>query len=222
MIKQLLNFFRSRNDSSTNKNVPEMKYLIVGLGNIGAEYEHTRHNIGFDVLDAMAQEKEITFKDQRYGAVTEYKFKGRTFILLKPNTYVNLSGRAVNYWLQKENIPIENMMILVDDLALPFGTLRLRPKGSDAGHNGLKHINETLGHQNYTRLRFGIGSDFSKGKQIDYVLGKWSEEELEKLPELYKICINMIKGISTIGVQRTMTAYNTKKEPKKANNESAQ
>ena len=128
---------------------------------------------------------------------------------------MNLSGKAVNYWLQKENIPIENLLVLVDDLALPFGTLRLRGKGSDAGHNGLKHINETLGHQNYTRLRFGIGADFSRGKQIDYVLGKWSEEEIEKLPDLYKICINMIKGISTIGLQRTMTAYNTKKETKK-------
>jgi len=221
MIKFIKSLFPGTKADNKEKNA-EMKYLIVGLGNIGPEYYHTRHNVGFRILDALAETAKIEFKDGRYGAIAEYKFKGRQFILVKPSTYMNLSGKAVNYWLQKENIPIENMMILVDDLALPFGTLRLRPKGSDAGHNGLKHINETLGHQNYIRLRFGIGAEYSKGKQIDYVLGKWSEEELEKLPELYKICINMIKGISTIGVQRTMTAYNTKKEPKKANNESAQ
>jgi PTH1 family peptidyl-tRNA hydrolase len=188
-----------------------MKYLIVGLGNIGAEYANTRHNIGFRILDALAETANIEFKEARYGAVAEYKFKGRTFVLVKPNTYMNLSGKSVNYWLQKEKIPVENMMVLVDDLALPFGTLRLRPKGSDAGHNGLKHINQTLGHQNYNRLRFGIGADFSRGQQIDYVLGEWSAEELDQLPELFKVCINMIKGMSTIGIQRTMTAYNTKK-----------
>jgi len=221
MIKFIKSLFSGTKADNKEKNA-YMKYLIVGLGNIGPEYYHTRHNVGFRILDALAETAKIEFKDGRYGAIAEYKFKGRQYILVKPSTYMNLSGKAVNYWLQKENIPIENMMVLVDDLALPFGTLRLRPKGSDAGHNGLKHINETLGHQNYVRLRFGIGADYSKGKQIDYVLGKWSEEELEKLPELYKICINMIKGISTIGVQRTMTAYNTKKEPKKANNESAQ
>ncbi len=191
-----------------------MKYLIIGLGNIGSEYHNTRHNIGFSVLDALAETANLSFKDARYGAMTEYKFKGRTYILVKPSTYMNLSGKAVNYWLQKEKIPVENMMIIVDDLALPFGTLRLRPKGSDAGHNGLKHINETLGHQNYARLRFGIGADFGRGQQVDYVLGKWTTEEAKQLPELYKICINMIKGISTIGLQQTMTAYNTKKKPK--------
>jgi len=221
MIKFLKNLFSGTKVDNKEKNA-DMKYLIVGLGNIGPEYYHTRHNVGFRILDALAETAKIEFKDGRYGAISEYKFKGRQYILVKPSTYMNLSGKAVNYWLQKENIPVENMLILTDDLALPFGTLRLRPKGSDAGHNGLKHINETLGHQNYTRLRFGIGADYSKGKQIDYVLGKWSEEELEKLPELYKICINMIKGISTIGVQRTMTAYNTKKEPKKPKNEAAE
>jgi len=211
MIQFLKNIF-GRNKIQANKNSTEMKYLIVGLGNIGAEYANTRHNIGFRILDALAEIAKIEFKEARYGAVAEYKFKGRTFVLVKPNTYMNLSGKSVNYWLQKEKIPVENMMVLVDDLALPFGTLRLRPKGSDAGHNGLKHINEILGHQNYNRLRFGIGADFSKGKQVDYVLGEWSPEEKDKLPELYKICINMIKGISTIGIQRTMTAYNTKKQ----------
>lgn len=210
MIKQLLNFFRSRNDSSTNKNVPEMKYLIVGLGNIGAEYEHTRHNIGFDVLDAMAQEKEITFKDQRYGAVTEYKFKGRTFILLKPNTYVNLSGRAVNYWLQKEKIPLENLLVIVDDLALPFGSLRLKPKGGDAGHNGLKNIQAMLNTASYARLRFGIGNDFSKGQQVDYVLGRWGEDEMETLNDRIKTSIGIIKSFATIGTARTMNQFNKK------------
>ncbi len=213
MFKFITDLFTKNKTKQLDKNA-DMKYLIVGLGNIGPEYFHTRHNIGFRILDALAETAKIEFKDGRYGAIAEYKFKGRIFILVKPSTYMNLSGKAVNYWLQKENIPIENMMVLVDDLALPFGTLRLRPKGSDAGHNGLKHINETLGHQNYTRLRFGIGSNFTQGKQVDYVLGKWTEEEQEKLPELYKTCINMIKGISTIGVQRTMTAYNTKKQAK--------
>ena len=227
MIQFLKNIF-GRNKTQANKNSTEMKYLIVGLGNIGAEYANTRHNIGFRILDALAETAKIEFKEARYGAVAEYKFKGRTFVLVKPNTYMNLSGKSVNYWLQKEKIPVENMMVLVDDLALPFETLRLRPKGSDAGHNGLKHINEILGHQNYNRLRFGIGADFENGFQADYVLSKFSQSELdqlkpnfnfaielvekEKLPELYKICINMIKGMSTIGIQRTMTAYNTKKQ----------
>ncbi|PKQ65936.1 aminoacyl-tRNA hydrolase [Labilibaculum filiforme] len=210
MIQFLKKLFGQTKQLPQENNI-EMKYLIVGLGNIGAEYANTRHNIGFRILDALAETAKIEFKEARYGAVAEYKFKGRTFILVKPNTYMNLSGKSVNYWLQKEKIPVENMMVLVDDLALPFETLRLRPKGSDAGHNGLKHINEILGHQNYNRLRFGIGSDFGRGQQVDYVLGEWTPEELEKLPELYKICINMIKGMSTIGIQRTMTAYNTKK-----------
>jgi PTH1 family peptidyl-tRNA hydrolase len=214
---QFLKKLLGRNKIQPKENNIEMKYLIVGLGNIGAEYANTRHNIGFRILDALAETAKIEFKDARYGAVAEYKFKGRIFVLVKPNTYMNLSGKSVNYWLQKEKIPVENMMVLVDDLALPFETLRLRPKGSDAGHNGLKHINEILGHQNYNRLRFGIGADFGKGQQVDYVLGEWSPEELEKLPELYKICINMIKGMSTIGIQRTMTAYNTKKISKEIN-----
>jgi len=187
-----------------------MKYLIVGLGNIGAEYEHTRHNIGFDVLDAMAREKEITFKDQRYGAITEYKFKGRTFILLKPNTYVNLSGRAVNYWLQKEKIPLENLLVIVDDLALPFGSLRLKPKGGDAGHNGLKNIQAMMNTAAYARLRFGIGNDFSRGQQVDYVLGRWSEDEMETLKDRIKTSIGIIKSFATIGVARTMNQFNKK------------
>ncbi|MCT4639826.1 MAG: aminoacyl-tRNA hydrolase [Bacteroidales bacterium] len=187
-----------------------MKYLIVGLGNIGAEYINTRHNIGFKILDALANASNISFKDLRYGAVTEYKWKGRTFILLKPNTYMNLSGKAVNYWLQKENIPVENMLVLVDDLALPFGTIRLRGKGSDGGHNGLKNINQILGHSSYARLRFGIGDEFRRGGQVDYVLGEWSDDEKKTLPERKDLCIDIIKSFGAIGLARTMNQYNNK------------
>ena len=149
-----------------------MKYLIVGLGNIGPEYQNTRHNIGFKVLDAFAKASNTVFEDMRYGAVATVKLKGRTLILLKPNTYMNLSGKAVSYWMQKEKIELSNLFVVVDDLALPFGTIRLRSKGSDGGHNGLKSINQLLGTQDYTRLRFGIGNEFPKGKQVDYVLKK--------------------------------------------------
>jgi PTH1 family peptidyl-tRNA hydrolase len=187
-----------------------MKYLITGLGNIGAEYAHTRHNIGFDILDAMAEEKDLTIEDKRYGAVTTYKFKGRQFILLKPNTYVNLSGKAVNYWLQKEQIPLSNLLIVVDDLALPFGTLRLKPKGGDAGHNGLKSIQSILGTTNYARLRFGIGNNFNRGQQVDYVLGTWDRDEKAVLPEKLDSAIQMIKSFGTIGTAQTMNQFNNK------------
>ncbi len=187
-----------------------MKYLIVGIGNIGQEYAHTRHNIGFDVLDSFVEGSQYPFETKRYGDVSEYKFKGRKLILLKPSTYVNLSGKAVNYWLQKENIPIENLMIIVDDLALSLGHLRIRPKGGDAGHNGLKNINEVLGHQNYTRLRFGIGNDFFKGQQVDFVLGKWLDDEVESVEKSIKVCHQIIKSFSTIGLQRTMNQFNKK------------
>lgn len=187
-----------------------MKYLIVGLGNIGDKYKNTRHNIGFKILDALADASNIVFKDDRYGAMTQYKFKGRTFILVKPSTYMNLSGKTVNYWLQKEKIPVNNLLILVDDLAIPFGALRLKGKGGDAGHNGLKNINEVLGHQNYARIRFGIGDEFSKGLQVDYVLADWSAEEKKTLDERIKVAIDMIKGFGTIGLQLTMTQFNKK------------
>ena len=165
-----------------------MKYLIVGLGNIGPEYQNTRHNIGFKVLDAFAKASNTVFEDMRYGAVATVKLKGRTLILLKPNTYMNLSGKAVSYWMQKEKIELSNLFVVVDDLALPFGTIRLRGKGSDGGHNGLKNINQLLGTQDYARLRFGIGNEFPKGKQVDYVLGEWSPEEEERLPVMLKHC----------------------------------
>ena len=188
-----------------------MKYLITGLGNPGKEYENTRHNIGFKVLDALTEASNIVFSEERYGWTTEYKFKGRTFILLKPSTFMNLSGKAVNYWLQKESIPLENLLIVVDDLALPMGTLRLRAKGSDAGHNGLKNITEVLGSQEYARLRIGIGDNFRQGRQIDYVLGEWDKKEKLELTALIDTSIEIIKNFSTIGVQQTMTFYNKKK-----------
>lgn len=187
-----------------------MKYLIAGLGNIGDEYANTRHNIGFEVLDALAGASNIYFQDNRYGKITEYRFKGRTFILLKPSTYMNLSGKAVNYWLQKENIPQENLLVIVDDLALPLGKMRLRGKGSDGGHNGLKHITEVLGNENYARLRFGIGDDFAKGRQVDFVLSRWTKEEEIILKERIPLAIDIIRSFGTVGVQQTMNFYNNK------------
>lgn len=187
-----------------------MKYLIVGLGNIGSEYQNTRHNIGFTILDAFADASNVFFTDKRYGAITEVKLKGKSLILLKPSTYMNLSGNALRYWMQQENIPLERVLVLVDDIALPFGTLRLKPKGSDAGHNGLKHIQETLGHSNYNRLRFGIGNDFSKGAQVHYVLGNWGAEEASAIPERVEKAIEIIKSFCLAGTQNTMNAYNNK------------
>ena len=187
-----------------------MKYLIVGLGNIGYEYENTRHNIGFRVLDALAKASNLVFTDGRYGATCELRLKGRVLVLLKPSTYMNLSGNAVRYWLQKENIPVENLLIVVDDLALPFGTLRLKPKGSDAGHNGLKNIAQLLNTQEYSRLRFGIGSDFPRGGQIDYVLGKFLPEELQLMPEILDRATEIIKSFCLAGIQITMNQFNNK------------
>ena len=184
-----------------------MKYLIVGLGNIGAEYAATRHNIGFKVLDALAEASNTVFSSQRYGSVAELKHKGRTFILLKPSTYMNLSGKAVSYWMQAEKIPLENVFVIVDDIALPFGTIRIRAKGSDGGHNGLKNIAELLGTNAYARLRFGIGGDFPKGMQIDYVLGEWTKEEATALPERTKVAAEAIKAFGTIGLERTMNQF---------------
>ena len=185
-----------------------MKYLIVGLGNIGEEYRNTRHNIGFTVLDAMAEASNTVFTDRRYGEVTSVKYKGREFILLKPSTYMNLSGNAVSYWLKKEKIPVENMLVIVDDLALPLGNIRMRPKGSDGGHNGLSHVNAVLGTDDYSRIRVGIGNNFSRGRQRNYVLGTWTEEETDLLKERIAIVIEMIKSFGTIGTGLTMTAFN--------------
>jgi PTH1 family peptidyl-tRNA hydrolase len=188
-----------------------MKYLIAGLGNIGDEYKNTRHNIGFQILDTLAGVSNIVFNpNKRYGAIAEYKFKGRTFILLKPSTYMNLSGNAIRYWMQKEKISLDKVLVLVDDIALPFGTIRVRGKGSDAGHNGLKHINQILGTNAYARVRFGIGDEFSRGQQIDYVLGEWSPEEEKLLPERIEQCIKIIQSFGTIGLDRTMNQFNNK------------
>lgn len=188
-----------------------MKYLIAGLGNPGKEYENTRHNIGFKILDALADASNIVFSDERHGWITEFKFKGRTFILLKPSTFMNLSGKAVNYWLQKESVSIENLLVVVDDLALPLGSLRLRAKGSDAGHNGLKHITQTIGSSDYARLRFGIGDNFGQGHQVDYVLGEWNKQEKPELPALINTSLDIIKSFGTMGVDQTMTFYNKRK-----------
>ena len=189
-----------------------MKYLIVGLGNIGDEYHETRHNIGFMVLDALAKASNIVFKDGRYGATASLSLKGRQLILLKPSTYMNLSGNAVRYWMQQEKIPLENVLIVVDDLALPFGTLRLKGKGSDAGHNGLKHIAATLGTQNYARLRFGIGNDFPRGGQIDYVLGHFSKAERELMDEGYDNAVRAAEMIISGRMNEAMNEFNRKKK----------
>lgn len=188
----------------------KMKYLIAGLGNIGPEYHETRHNIGFMAVDALAQAVGASFVDGRYGFTANFSLKGRQIILLKPSTFMNLSGNAVRYWMQKENIPQENVLIVVDDLALPFGTLRLKSKGSDAGHNGLKHIAAILGTQNYARLRFGIGNDFPRGGQVDYVLGHFTEEDWKIMEERLKAAGEIIKSFCLAGIDITMNQYNKK------------
>ncbi len=185
-----------------------MNYLIAGLGNIGEEYKNTRHNIGFMVLDAWAQASNISFVSGRYGSTAEISFKGRKFTLLKPSTYMNLSGKAVNYWLQAKKIPIENLLVVVDDLALPFGTTRMRKQGSAGGHNGLKNIDYCLATDAYARLRIGIGNGFAPGDQVDFVLGELLLEEKRALPEVLDRAINAIKCFGTEGVERAMTNYN--------------
>lgn len=203
LVKLLL----SPKESHTND---MKKYLIVGLGNIGAEYVNTRHNIGFKVLDFLAQKESLSFETVKLGALAEYKFKGRTYFLLKPNTYMNLSGKAVKYWMDKENIPLEDVLVITDDLNLPFGTIRIKPKGSDGGHNGLKNINLILNNSNYARFRFGISDAFKKGQQVDYVLGNWSDEETAKLPERYEVAAEVIRSFGTAGLAITMNTFNGK------------
>ncbi|HEX4887507.1 MAG TPA: aminoacyl-tRNA hydrolase [Luteibaculaceae bacterium] len=187
-----------------------MKYLIAGLGNIGAEYQSTRHNIGFDVLDALAGASNSFFSSGRLADVAEVKHRGKKLILIKPTTYMNLSGKAINYWLQQEKIPVENLLVVLDDLALPFGTIRIRPNGSDAGHNGLKNINEILGHNRYARLRFGIGNNFPKGQQVDFVLGTWSDEEQAALKPRINQSIHAILSFVSQGLGPTMSQFNNK------------
>jgi len=187
-----------------------MKYLIVGLGNPGSKYENTRHNIGFKVLEAFAKERGEEFETEKLANVARVKFKGRTFILIQPNTFINLSGKAVNFWMQQEKIQKENLLVVTDDIALPFGKLRMKGKGSDGGHNGLKDIQSVLGDSKYARLRFGVGSEFNPGKQSNYVLGEWSKDENLEMPERISTATEFIKGFGTIGLQLTMTNWNNK------------
>ncbi len=205
----MLNWLRSIFQRK-NTDPDPMKYLVVGLGNMGAEYDHTRHNVGFEVVDALARKQEVSFKNDQLGDVTEFRFKGRTFVLLKPSTYMNRSGKAVRYWLQKKKIEKSNLLVIMDDLNLPFGKQRLKGKGSDGGHNGLKDIDQMTGGNNYARLRIGIGNDYSKGMQVDYVLGKWSEEEQKQLPDLIDYAVQTILSFGTIGLNHTMNQFNKK------------
>ena len=185
-----------------------MNYLIAGLGNIGPEYADTRHNIGFMILDEYARQEKAKFYNMRLANYTEVSYKARTLFLIKPTTYMNLSGKAVNHWMKELKIPVENVLVLVDDIALPFGTLRLKPKGSAAGHNGLKNIEATLGHNAYARLRFGVSDAFPKGRQIDYVLDGFDKDEIPALPALIDRSIEIIKSFVTIGPELTMTKFN--------------
>ena len=184
------------------------KFLLVGLGNIGSEYSNTRHNIGFIVADALAQEGKAVFKPGRHASMTRLSLKGRIMVVIKPTTYMNLSGKAVRYWMQKEEIPLENILVIVDDLALPLGALRMRRKGSDGGHNGLISLIEYLESTEFTRIRFGIGNDFAKGYQVDYVLSRWTDEETKILIPRVKEAVEMIKSFVLIGPDRTMNVFN--------------
>jgi PTH1 family peptidyl-tRNA hydrolase len=187
-----------------------LKYLIAGLGNIGDQYCNTRHNVGFQVLDSLAATMDVSFHDRRYGFVGECKFKGRIFILLKPSTYVNRSGLAINYWLKKSKLTLDRLLVVTDDVALPFGSLRIKPKGGAGGHNGLENIISVLATSDFARLRFGIGNDYPQGRQVDYVLGEWSVDEQAQLPERLENCHNIIQSFGTIGLELTMSTFNKK------------
>lgn len=187
-----------------------MKYLIVGLGNIGEEYWGTRHNIGFRVVNELVDIADVSFREERYGAVARMRVKSAELVVLKPNTFMNLSGNAVRYWMQKENIPVSQLLIVVDDLSLPFGALRMKPQGSHGGHNGLRNIEEILGTAEYPRLRFGIGDDFSRGRQVDFVLSKFAANEMEKMQERVKLAVEMIKSFCLAGINITMNQFNHK------------
>ena len=210
MLKFFFNLFKKENPSTEDDIDIMKKYLIVGLGNIGDKYQNTRHNIGFKILDFLANKENLIFETQKLGDVTIYKFKGRQFILLKPSTYMNLSGKSVLYWLTKEKIPLENLLIITDDINLPFGFIRLKTKGSDGGHNGLKDVQDKLQTISYNRFRFGISDEFSKGRQVDYVLGEWTDDENKLLPERLEKSVELIKSFGTAGVSITMNAFNGK------------
>jgi PTH1 family peptidyl-tRNA hydrolase len=207
-------FFKRLFSSNTNPKItegdPMKKFLIAGLGNIGPKYAHTRHNIGFKLLDFIAEKESLSWETAKLGDITTYKKKGRTFLLLKPSTFMNLSGKAVKYWLEKEKIPLENLLVVTDDLNLPFGTIRVKTKGSDGGHNGLKDIQEVLQTTNYNRFRFGISDEFSKGRQVDYVLGEWNEEEQKLLKERLEKGFQVINSFGLSGINITMNTFNAK------------
>ena len=186
------------------------KFLIVGLGNIGDKYENTRHNIGFKVLDHLVKTENVSFATDKLGDLATYKLKGRTFILLKPSTFMNLSGKAIKYWMDKEKIPLENLLVITDDLNLPFGSLRIKAKGSDGGHNGLKDTQDKLQTTKYNRFRFGISDEFTKGRQVDYVLGEWTDQENTKLKERLNVCVEAIKSFGLAGLNNTMNTFNGK------------
>jgi PTH1 family peptidyl-tRNA hydrolase len=205
-MKWLLNLF----NNNTAEITPMKKFLIVGLGNIGSEYVNTRHNIGFKVVDFLAKQQDTSFTTAKLGDIAEIKIKGRTLILLKPNTYMNLSGKAVKYWMEKEKIEKDNILVITDDLNLEFGTIRIKPKGSDGGHNGLKNIQLLLNSTEYPRFRFGISDQFKKGRQVDYVLGEWNAEENEKLKERLEVSAEAIKSFALAGLNTTMNTYNGK------------
>ncbi|WP_422395601.1 aminoacyl-tRNA hydrolase [Pseudotamlana carrageenivorans] len=199
-----------KNNTLIEETDPMKKFLIVGLGNIGDKYENTRHNIGFKILDFFADKEALTFETQKLGDICTYKLKGRTFIFLKPNTYMNLSGKAILYWLTKEKIPLENLLVITDDLNLPFGSIRVKTKGSDGGHNGLKDTQDKLNTTKYNRFRFGISDTFSKGSQVDYVLGEWTPEESNQLKERLEKSVELIKSFGLAGINNTMNSFNGK------------
>ncbi len=210
LLNKILALFGKKQDDTAPVEAEQMKYLVVGLGNIGAEYQGTRHNIGFTVVDALVREAGVSFTTQRYGDVAQMRVKNQQLVVLKPSTYMNLSGEAVRYWAQKEKIALDHILVVVDDIALPFGTIRLRGKGADGGHNGLKSIDQLLGSQQYARLRFGVGNDFPRGAQIDYVLGHPTAQELSILPERAQIACEAIRAFCLSGLDFAMTHYNNK------------
>ena len=189
---------------------PMKKFLIIGLGNIGSEYVNTRHNIGFKILDHFANQEKLSYNTVKLGDITEFKIKGRTLLFLKPNTYMNLSGKAIKHWMEKENIEKENILVITDDLNLPFGSIRIKPKGSDGGHNGLKSIQQVLNTSEYPRFRFGISDEYKKGQQVNYVLGEWSDDEKEKLKKRLQVASEVIKSFALAGLNNTMNTFNGK------------
>ncbi len=207
-MRSLIEFLFGKKKSYLGESASMKKYLIAGLGNIGEEYAGTRHNVGFQILNKIAEIKEFNFEPARLGDIGSFKIKGRSVLCLKPSTFMNRSGKAIRYWLEKEKIPIENLLVITDDINLPFGTIRLKTKGSDGGHNGLKDIQELLQTTNYNRFRFGVGSEFSKGNQVNYVLGKWGDEEIELLAERFKRSAELVSSFVLSGAKQTMNDFN--------------